>query len=97
MKIGTTIGNNRLHRITRIIFAAYVIIVFLSTRMFGQSSQDVQSPLLVRKCNDFTITGKGGDPEWSKAEKVTPTIVEYIKQHPKWELSLQIHKYINVP
>jgi organic radical activating enzyme len=36
-------------------------------------------------------------PEWDKAAIVTPMIIEYIKQHPKWELSLQIHKYINVP
>jgi 7-carboxy-7-deazaguanine synthase len=36
-------------------------------------------------------------PEWSKAAAVTPMIVEYIKQNPQWELSLQIHKYINVP
>lgn len=36
-------------------------------------------------------------PEWDKASTVTPLIIEYIKQHPQWELSLQIHKYINVP
>ena len=36
-------------------------------------------------------------PEWDKASQVTPTIIEYIKQNPRWELSLQIHKYINVP
>ncbi|MDP4149592.1 MAG: 7-carboxy-7-deazaguanine synthase QueE [Bacteroidota bacterium] len=36
-------------------------------------------------------------PEWSKADQVTPLIVEYIKEHPQWELSLQLHKYINVP
>ncbi len=36
-------------------------------------------------------------PEWDKAAIVTPLIIEYIKQHPQWELSLQIHKYINVP
>jgi len=36
-------------------------------------------------------------PEWSKAAEITPLIIEYIKAHPKWELSLQIHKYINVP
>jgi organic radical activating enzyme len=36
-------------------------------------------------------------PEWSKAESITPLIVEYIKQNPQWQLSLQIHKYINVP
>lgn len=36
-------------------------------------------------------------PEWSKADQVTPMIVDYIKAHPQWELSLQLHKYINVP
>jgi len=36
-------------------------------------------------------------PEWDKASIVTPLIIEYIKQNPQWELSLQIHKYINVP
>lgn len=36
-------------------------------------------------------------PEWSVADKVNPLIFDYIKQHPRWELSLQIHKYINVP
>ena len=36
-------------------------------------------------------------PEWDKAAVVTPMIIEYILQNPKWELSLQIHKYINVP
>ncbi len=36
-------------------------------------------------------------PEWDKAEKITPVIVEYIKGNPKWTLSLQVHKYIHVP
>jgi 7-carboxy-7-deazaguanine synthase len=36
-------------------------------------------------------------PEWDKAAVVTPLIIDYIKTNPKWELSLQIHKYINVP
>jgi organic radical activating enzyme len=36
-------------------------------------------------------------PEWEKAAIVTPLIVDYIKQNPQWELSLQLHKYINVP
>jgi organic radical activating enzyme len=36
-------------------------------------------------------------PEWDKAAKMTPLIIEYIKAHPQWELSLQVHKYINVP
>lgn len=36
-------------------------------------------------------------PEWSKREKVTPLMIDYIKQNPEWTLCLQIHKYINVP
>jgi organic radical activating enzyme len=36
-------------------------------------------------------------PEWSKADAMTPLIVDYIKANPRWELSLQLHKYINVP
>ncbi len=36
-------------------------------------------------------------PEWSKHAEVVPMMIDYIKQNPKWELSLQIHKYIGVP
>jgi organic radical activating enzyme len=36
-------------------------------------------------------------PEWDKAAEVTPLIIDYIKAHPEWQLSLQVHKYINVP
>ena len=36
-------------------------------------------------------------PEWSRTEESTPMIIDYIKQNPKWEFSLQLHKYIHVP
>lgn len=36
-------------------------------------------------------------PEWDKASTVTPLIIDYIKQHPKWRISLQVHKYMNIP
>lgn len=36
-------------------------------------------------------------PEWSKASQMTPLMVQYIKDNPKWEFSVQLHKYINVP
>lgn len=36
-------------------------------------------------------------PEWSKKDTMTPIIIDYIMQHPQWELSLQTHKYINIP
>ena len=36
-------------------------------------------------------------PEWSRFEKIIPEIVEYIKEHPEWRISLQIHKYMHIP
>jgi 7-carboxy-7-deazaguanine synthase len=36
-------------------------------------------------------------PEWDKAATITPLLIDYIKEHPQWQLSLQTHKYINVP
>jgi 7-carboxy-7-deazaguanine synthase len=36
-------------------------------------------------------------PEWSRFEKIVTVIVEYIKTHPEWRISLQIHKYMHIP
>ncbi len=36
-------------------------------------------------------------PEWSRSNKVLPEIVDFVKQNPEWEISLQIHKYLDVP
>ncbi len=36
-------------------------------------------------------------PEWSKKEDMTPLIVEYVMNNPKWRVSLQTHKYLNIP
>lgn len=36
-------------------------------------------------------------PEWDKSTSITPLIIDYIKANPKWEFSLQMHKYIQVP
>jgi len=36
-------------------------------------------------------------PEWEKADTMTPLAIDYIKAHPHWELSAQLHKYIQVP
>jgi len=35
-------------------------------------------------------------PEWSKQERFLPLIIEYIKNHPKWKISLQTHKFMNI-
>ncbi len=36
-------------------------------------------------------------PEWSKRDKVIPEIVDYVMQNPQWKISLQTHKYLNIP
>jgi organic radical activating enzyme len=36
-------------------------------------------------------------PEWSREKHMLPLMIEYVKQHPKWRISLQIHKYMNIP
>lgn len=36
-------------------------------------------------------------PEWSVAEEMIPVIITYVKDHPKWSISLQSHKYMNIP
>jgi 7-carboxy-7-deazaguanine synthase len=35
-------------------------------------------------------------PEWSVANKMQPLIIEYVKSNPKWRISLQTHKYLNI-
>lgn len=36
-------------------------------------------------------------PEWSKRDKVIPEIVAYVMANPQWKVSLQTHKYLNIP
>lgn len=36
-------------------------------------------------------------PEWSKSDKITSSIIDYIRNSPKWRLSLQTHKYLDIP
>jgi len=36
-------------------------------------------------------------PEWSVREKMIPIIVDFVMQNPQWKISLQTHKYLNIP
>lgn len=36
-------------------------------------------------------------PEWSKQTEILPLIIEYVKQNPKWKVSLQTHKFMEIP
>lgn len=36
-------------------------------------------------------------PEWSREKEMLPLIIDYVKQYPKWRISLQVHKYMDIP
>lgn len=36
-------------------------------------------------------------PEWSREKEMLPEIINYVKKFPRWKVSLQIHKYMNIP
>jgi len=36
-------------------------------------------------------------PEWSQREKMIPLIIAFVQKNPKWKISLQTHKYLNIP
>lgn len=36
-------------------------------------------------------------PEWDRSETVLPLIIDYVKAHPQWRISLQTHKYLGIP
>lgn len=64
--------------------------------------------VIIYNKNDFKFAeeqaGKVGSkcqlflqPEWSKKDKMTPLIVDYVMKNPQWNISLQTHKYLNIP
>lgn len=36
-------------------------------------------------------------PEWSREKEMLPLIIDYVKQNPNWRISLQVHKYMDIP
>ncbi|MDP3353573.1 MAG: 7-carboxy-7-deazaguanine synthase QueE, partial [Flavobacteriaceae bacterium] len=50
-----------------------------------------QAAKVTEKCELFL------QPEWSKRELMTPLIVDYVMKNPQWKISLQTHKYLNIP
>ena len=36
-------------------------------------------------------------PEWSRSKEMTPLIIDYVMNNPQWEISLQTHKFLNIP
>lgn len=36
-------------------------------------------------------------PEWDKSDAMLPLIIDYVKLHPQWRISLQTHKFMQIP
>jgi hypothetical protein len=36
-------------------------------------------------------------PEYSVSDKVLPLIIDFVKDHPEWRISLQTHKFMQIP
>ena len=50
-----------------------------------------QAAMVNKNCKLFL------QPEWSKRYTVMPLLVDYVLENPKWKVSLQTHKYLNIP
>ncbi len=48
-------------------------------------------PFLPAHCQLFL------QPEWSKSDQILPLLIDYVKENPQWRISLQTHKYLNIP
>ena len=66
----------------------------LKVVVFNKSDFDWANSFVNDLANDCK---KYLQPEWEKSDSMTPLVIEYIKQNPSWELSAQLHKYIQVP
>ena len=36
-------------------------------------------------------------PEWSRRDRMAESISEFVKANPRWQISVQSHKYLNIP
>jgi organic radical activating enzyme len=50
-----------------------------------------QAKLVTKDCELYL------QPEWSVREKIIPIMTDYVMDNPKWKISIQMHKYINIP
>ena len=64
--------------------------------------------IIVKNKSDFKWAEKQRDgvsekcklylqPEWSNKEKMIPLIIDYVMDNPEWQISLQTHKYLQIP
>ena len=64
-----------------------IIVYNKSDFIFAKS----QSKKVRKKCKLFL------QPEWSVRKKINPLLVDFVLKNPEWKISLQTHKYLNIP
>ena len=73
---------------------------------FGAYADELK--VIVFNQSDFTFAEEHGEqmnylaklylqPEWGREPEVLPLVINYVKEHPQWQVSLQTHKYMNIP
>jgi len=78
----------------------------LPTQQVYEAAHELK--VIIYNKNDFEFAEKQAEkvgedcilylqPEWSKRETMIPQIVDYVMANPKWMVSLQTHKYLNIP
>jgi organic radical activating enzyme len=55
------------------------------------SFAEEQAKFVTDKCELFI------QPEWSVRDKMIPLMTEFVLNHPHWKISIQMHKYLNIP
>ena len=89
----------------KLIIASFVHSTFTLEEVYQEADE---LKMIIHNKSDFDfaeqqaakVSDKCGlylQPEWSKKEKMTPQIVDYVMKNPKWKISLQTHKYLNIP
>lgn len=87
--------------------------ICFSPKKFKQPHEDIYTvahelKVIVYNKSDFAFAEEHAErvskdcilllqPEWSRLEQMLPDIIDYIKNNPKWKMSLQTHKYMNIP
>jgi organic radical activating enzyme len=87
--------------------------ICVSPKKFRQPLKEVLAKASELKCiiyhkSDFSFAEENAQhtagncvqflqAEWSKKEQMLPLIIDFVKQHPEWQVSLQAHKYLNIP
>ena len=86
------------------------LIIARMTRLIGETAELTADELkiIIYNKTDFNWAEKMAkkvnekcklflQPEWSRADIATKQIIDFVKNNPNWEISLQVHKFMEIP